>query len=88
MEAEGLISFSQEPTLNKIISQINPVHTLVPHFFKVNFNIIPHPQSWFVSSGFPAKVLFASEMKYKFRFSVQFFENVSIVSPLTYMGIA
>jgi hypothetical protein len=27
-------------------------------------------------------------MKYKFRFSVQFFENVSIVSPLTYMGIA
>jgi len=32
--------FHNSPTLVRILSQINPAHTLTTYFFKVHFNII------------------------------------------------
>ena len=49
------------PTPVPILSHINPVHTLTPHFLKLHLNIIlnsmPVFSKWFFPSGFPTKTL-------------------------------
>jgi hypothetical protein len=39
MEPQGQLPYPQEPTLDPILSQANPVHTLTPHILKIHVNI-------------------------------------------------
>jgi hypothetical protein len=43
IESEYLLLFSQEPATAPYPKLLNPVHTLDPNFFKVNFNTIFPP---------------------------------------------
>jgi hypothetical protein len=40
MELKVLLQCSQAPSTGPIMSQMNPVHTIPPYFFKIYFNII------------------------------------------------
>jgi hypothetical protein len=46
MEPEGSLTFSQEPPLVPILSQINPVHTNLNYLSKIYLNIIHPPTTW------------------------------------------
>jgi hypothetical protein len=53
----------KSPLLVPIVSQIDPVHTILSYLFKIHFNIVPHLRlglpSGLLPSGFPANVLYA-----------------------------
>jgi hypothetical protein len=40
MEPENSLPCSEKPTIETYSSQMTPVHTLIPYFFKICFNII------------------------------------------------
>jgi hypothetical protein len=40
LETEGSLPYSQKPSMDRILSQLNPIHILTPYFFKIYFSII------------------------------------------------
>jgi hypothetical protein len=40
METKSPLSYSQQPPLVSILTQINPVHTFLPYLLNIHFNII------------------------------------------------
>ena len=60
METEGSLPHSQVPPPHvAILSQLDPVHTPISHFLKINLNIIlsstPGSPKWSLSHRFPHK---------------------------------
>jgi hypothetical protein len=49
MEPEGSLLSSQEVP---ILSQINPIHTILSYLSKIYFNIVHPPTSWYHSGIF------------------------------------
>jgi hypothetical protein len=66
MKPEASLSSSQSPPLDPLLSQMNPVHILKLHFFKIQFNIIlpstPKSTKCYIifPSGFRIYVLYSS----------------------------
>jgi len=62
MESEGSLPYSQEPATGPY-PESNPVHNLIPYFFKTCFNIILLSSSlspkWSLIPCLPTKMLYA-----------------------------
>jgi hypothetical protein len=63
MEAESSLLCWQEAALDATLSQLNPVHILTSHFFRIYFNIILLSSSIYPLE-FQTKILYAILISY------------------------